>query len=101
MIPSVDKAAQSILESDKGLAIKFLTDFSVNLGNNTVAEWRKFYGHLFARFMDGNVKEPSEVPEGYIYYPAKVKQPGYPEWWLRKIAEDTGDKLKVPGPTGH
>jgi len=101
MIPSIDKAAQSLYESDKNLAVKFLTDFSVNNGNNTVMEWKNFYGHLFTRFMDGNVKEPSEVPEGYIYYPAKVKQPGYPEWWLRKIAEDTGDKLKVIGPTGH
>jgi len=101
MVPSVDKAAQSLLETDKGLAIKFLTDFSVNLGNNTVMEWKNFYGHLFTRFMDGNIKEASEVPEGYIYYPAKVSQPGYPEWWLRKIAEETGDKLKVIGPTGH
>jgi dipeptidase len=101
MVPSVDKVAQSLLETDKGLAVKFLTDFSVNLGNNTVMEWKNFYGHLFTRFMDGNVKEASEVPEGYKYYPAKVSQPGYPEWWLRKIAEDTGDKLKVIGPAGH
>jgi dipeptidase len=101
MVPSVDKAAQSLLESDRSLAIKFITDFSVNLGNNTVMEWKNFYGHLFTRFMDGNVKEASDVPEGYKYYPAKVSQPGYPEWWLRKIAEDTGDKLKVLGPTGH
>jgi dipeptidase len=100
MIPSIDKAAQGIYESDKALAVKFLTEFSENIGNNTVMEWKKYYGHLFTRFMDGNIKEPSEIPEGYIYYPAKLNQPGYPEWWLRKIAEDTGDKLKVIG-EGH
>jgi dipeptidase len=101
MIPSIDKAAQSIYESDKNLAVKFLTEFSATNGNNTVMEWKNFYQHLFTRFMDGNVKEPSEVPEGYKYYPAKLKQPGYPEWWYRKIAEETGDKLKVIGPAGH
>jgi len=101
MIPSIDKAAQSIHESDKSLAVKFLTDFSVTNGNNTVMEWKNFYGHLFTRFMDGNVKESSEVPEGYKYYPAKLKQPGYPEWWYRKIADETGDKLKVIGEMGH
>jgi hypothetical protein len=41
------------------------------------------------------------VPEGYIYYVPKVEQPGYPEWYLRIIAETTGDKLKVKGAAGH
>jgi hypothetical protein len=64
-------------------------------------EWKKFYAHLFTRFMDGNIKEPSEVPEGYKYYPAKLKQPGYPEWWYRKIVEETGDQFKMTGEAGH
>lgn len=101
LTPSIDKAAQSIYDSDKGLAIKFLTEFSDNIGDNTVAEWKNFYGQLFTQFMDGNIKEPSEVPDGYIYYPAKLKQPGYPEWWYKKIAEETGDKLVVPEGGGH
>jgi dipeptidase len=101
MIPSIDKAAQSLYESDKALAFKFLTDFSVNNGNNTVMEWKKFYAHLFTRFMDGNIKEPSEVPEGHKYYPAKLEQPGYPEWWYRKIVEETGEQFKMSGEMGH
>jgi hypothetical protein len=47
--------------------------------------------------MDGNVKTKVDVPAGYKYIPPKVEQPGYPEEWLRKIAETTGDKLKVKG----
>ncbi|HNQ83478.1 MAG TPA: dipeptidase, partial [Bacteroidales bacterium] len=77
-----------------------LTDFSVNAGNNTVADWKKFYGYLFTRFMDGNIKTAVPVPDGYIYHAPKVEQPGYPEWYLRLIVETTGDKLKVIG-GGH
>jgi hypothetical protein len=46
--------------------------------------------------MDGNIKEKSEVPEGYKYYPAKLQQPGYGEDWYRKIVEETGDHFKIP-----
>jgi hypothetical protein len=59
-------------------------------------DWKKFYGYLFTRYMDGNIKTAVPVPEGYIYHAPKVEQPGYPEWFLRKIVQDTGDKLKVP-----
>jgi hypothetical protein len=46
----------------------------------------------------------SQSPAGTIVfertetvYPVMPDQPGYPEWWLRKIVKDTGDKLKVIG----
>ena len=100
-IPEIDAAAKELLGSDPGKAIGFLTDFSVNTGNTAVKDWKKFYGHLFTRFMDGNIKTAQEVPEGYIYMVPKVEQPGYPEWFLRSIVEQTGDKLKVIGPMGH
>lgn len=98
MIPEVDEKAKSLYETDPAKAINFLTDFSVNLGNNTVLDWKKFYGHLFTRFMDGNIKTAVDVPEGYIYHAPKVEQPGYPEWFLRMIVDQTGDKLKVLEP---
>jgi len=30
-----------------------------------------------------------------------VSQPGYPEEWYRRIAEDAGEKLKAPAGAGH
>jgi len=99
-IPEVDNTAKSLLETNPAKAIEVLTDFSVNTGNNAVMDWKNFYGYLFTRFMDGNIKTAVEVPEGYIYQAPKVEQPGYPEWFLRMIVEQTGDKLKVEG-GGH
>lgn len=99
-IPEIDNTAKSLLGNNPAKAINFLTDFSVNNGNSSVMEWKKFYGYLFTRFMDGNIKTTVEVPEGYIYHAPKVEQPGYPEWFLNRIVEQTGDKLKVEG-GGH
>jgi dipeptidase len=94
---AIDQVALKLNEADPARAVEFLTNYSVNLGNQTVMEWKQFYGYLFTRFMDGNVKTKVDVPAGYKYIPPKVEQPGYPEEWLRKIAETTGDKLKVKG----
>jgi dipeptidase len=100
-VNEIDKEASGLYSKDPAKAIAFLTNFSVTTGNNTVMEWKKFYGYLFTRYMDGNIKTAVEVPEGYIYHAPKVEQPGYPEWFLRIIVEQTGDKLKVIGPEGH
>jgi dipeptidase len=98
MVAEVDKKAKSLYQYDPAQAVDYLTDFSVTLGNNTVLDWKKFYGYLFTRYMDGNIKTDVPVPDGYIYHAPKVEQPGYPEWFLRMIVEQTGDKLKVIGP---
>ena len=98
MVNETDKKAKMLYQHDPASAVSFLTDFSVTLGNNTVLDWKKFYGYLFTRYMDGNIKTNVPVPDGYIYHAPKVEQPGYPEWFLRMIVEQTGDKLKVIGP---
>ena len=95
-IPEIDNRAKALLGTSPAKAIDLLTDFSVNTGNNTILDWKKFYGYLFTRFMDGNIKTDVPVPEGYNYHPPKFDQPGYPEWYLRMIVNQTGDKLKVP-----
>jgi dipeptidase len=100
-IPEIDKEAVELYGKDPKRAVAFLTEYSVKAGNETVMDWKKFYGYLFTRYMDGNIKTAQEVPEGYIYYSPKVEQPGYPEWFLRMIVEQTGDKLKVIGGAGH
>ncbi|MBN2595278.1 C69 family dipeptidase [Labilibaculum sp.] len=88
----IDLAAEGMFKKNKATAIEFLTDFSCNQGNNLVAEWKDFYGYLFAKFMDGNIKEK----DGSNQNP-KVKQPGYSEEFYKTIVKTTGDKLKVVG----
>ena len=89
-VQMIDAAAKEMLAQDKESAIKFITDFSCRTGNHLVDTWRDFYGYLFCKFMDGNVKTaiPGEKNP-------KVEQPALPEWYLRMIIEQTGKKLEV------
>ena len=86
-VQMIDAGAKEMLAQNKEAAIKFITDFSCRTGNHLVDTWRDFYGYLFCKFMDGNVKTaiPGEKNP-------KVEQPALPEWYLRMIIEQTGKK---------
>jgi len=90
----IDKTAEYLYRKNPKKAVKYLTDYSVKTGNNTVTAWKEFYKFLFTKYVDGNVKEKRPVPAGYKYYTPKLSQPGYSEDWYRAIVKDTGDKLK-------
>lgn len=89
-VQMTDAGASSMIAQNKKMTVHFLTNFSCNTGNQLVDTWRDFYGYLFARYMDGNIKTvvPGEKNP-------KVEQPALPEWYLRSIIEKTGDKLRV------
>jgi hypothetical protein len=51
------------------------------------------------KYIDGNIKKEKDgkfLKNGYTQ-PAPPSQPGYPEWWGKKVVEQTGEKLKVHG----
>jgi len=89
------------LELKPKKAVKEITKYSVTIGDGLTHEWKNFYKYLFLKYMDGNIKEATKVPEGYKYFPAKVEQPGYGEKWYRRIVKETGDQFKVIGGDGH
>jgi dipeptidase len=91
---AIDKTAESLYKKNPAEAVKFLTDYSVKTGNNTVKEWKKLYAFLFTKFVDGNVKEKKALPAGYKYCNPKITQPGYSEEWYRMVVKETGDKFK-------
>ncbi len=92
----VDKVAGILYKKNPKKAIQYITSYSVKSGEHTVAEWKKLYGFLFTRFMDGNVK--TAVPGQQNPH---VEQPGYDEQWYRQVVEDAGDRLKVPEGKSH
>lgn len=94
-VKKIDAQALTMVEKDPAGAVKFLTNYSTKTGDNTVLEWQRFYYFLFTKYMDGNIKRPRPVPEGYKYIAPYINFPGYSKDWYRKIAETTGDKLKV------
>ncbi len=89
-VQMTDAGASGMLAQNPQATVEFLTEFSCNTGNQLVDTWRDFYGYLFARYMDGNIKTavPGEKNP-------QVEQPALPEWYLRTIIEKTGDKLKI------
>lgn len=89
-VQMTDAGASGMLAQNPQATVQFLTECSCNTGNQLVDTWRDFYGYLFARYMDGNIKTavPGEKNP-------KVEQPALPEWYLRTIIEKTGDKLRV------
>lgn len=89
-VKAVDNGAQNLLVENKEKAVAFLTDFSCNTGNDLVAQWRDFYGYLFCKYMDGNMKTAIPGEQN-----PKVEQPALPEWFLRMLIEQTGNKLEV------
>jgi len=83
--PAVEKAALALHERSPRLAIDYLTDYSVQAGESVTRRWRKLGEDLLVKYLDGNVKTPGR----------EVEHPGYDESWYRRVADETGDRLKV------
>jgi len=83
----VDKAALTLFQKAPQLARDYLTEYSVNQGEETVKRWKKLGESLIVKYMDGNVKDEL----------GKVTHPGYPKTWYQHIVKETGDHYKVKG----
>ncbi|KPK79522.1 MAG: peptidase C69, partial [Bacteroides sp. SM23_62_1] len=99
--PAIDKVAVELYHENKDQARQFITDYSVNMGNQTFDSWKKLGEYLLVKYIDGNIKREQNgifQTNGYSKtIPANPDQPGYPEWWYEKIVEETGDHFKVKG----
>ena len=91
-----DRKAAEKYAIDREGALNMLTEFSKQRGSQTVQEWKNLYRFLFTRYLDGNVKTPVEGEQN-----PDVEQPGYSEFWYRKIVEETGDKFLYHGEESH
>ncbi|HPK05377.1 MAG TPA: C69 family dipeptidase, partial [Bacteroidales bacterium] len=54
--PAIDKAVTELYKSDPAVAREFLTDYSVNIGNQVVNRWLELADFLLVKYMDGNLK---------------------------------------------
>lgn len=103
LVPAVDQTAHALYQQDPSLAGEFLTIFSTTSGDYTVERWEKLFRFLLVKYIDGNLKQEENgvfLTNSWGKYPL-VTHPGYPEWWLRKIVESTGDRFLYPGSSGH
>ncbi len=97
-IARVDAEALALYKKNPKKAQKYLTEYSGKQAESTFQRWKQLSQYLLVKFIDGNVKKEKGgkfVPNQYHTTSEAPAQPGYPEWWLKKIVEDTGNKLQV------
>ena len=95
-VAATDKEYAQLYANDPVTLGQELTRASSEMSSQTLSEWKELYRFLFTRYMDGNIKtpDPGELNP-------KLEQPGYGEYWYRKIVEETGDKFLDKGGAGH
>ncbi len=97
-VTETDNKALELYKKDPNKAVAYLTDFSVNAGQTLFKRWKELFHFLVVKYIDGNVKpEENGVFKTSQYGVIDVEWPGYPEWFLRSLVEQTKDKLMVIG----
>jgi dipeptidase len=98
-VEMISEAADKLFQTNAELAKEFVSEYSTSQLEKVMEEWTDLYHFLFAKFVDGNIKKTENGKfisnEFTDRIPAYPDQPGYNESYYRKIAETTGDHLKV------
>ncbi|MDR0799119.1 MAG: C69 family dipeptidase [Dysgonamonadaceae bacterium] len=94
--PEIESRALQLLESDRNAAVNFLTNYSVETAQQSVAEWKTLGEKLVVKYMDGTVKkevngELITNEYGGSQYP---NRPKLDENYLREIVRQTGSWLE-------
>jgi len=98
-VAGIDEKAEALYKRSPKEARAVITDFSVNTGNQLVADWMEFFQYLFMRYIDGNVKRAENkklldngngkgIPPG-------PSQPGYGKDWERLMMRNAGERYKA------
>ena len=56
----IEAQATSLLATDRDAAIRLLTNYSVNAGQDATARYRKLGEYLFVKYLDGNIKKEKD-----------------------------------------
>jgi len=83
--PEIDAAAAALYKTSPQSARDYLTKYSAAQAERTVTRWRRLGQDLLVKYLDGNTKDEMK----------KVHHTGYPASWYRRIADDTGDRLRM------
>ncbi len=85
MQPDIEKAALELWQRSPEAAREYLTAYSGKQAAMTMKTWRGLWERLFVQFLDGNVRNEK----------GEVQHPAWPEHWRKRIADESGDLLKV------
>jgi hypothetical protein len=93
----VDADVVALFPVDPAAAIELATTFSVNAGDEMLAEWTRFWYYLFATFRDGGILTPSKAhqcgPGETTNCTAKLQpqssEVGYDDAWRERIVTES------------
>ena len=99
----IEAQATSLLTTDRDAAIRLLTNYSVNAGQDATARYKKLGEYLFVKYLDGNVKKEKDGKFQRNEYgtPVSPNWPGYTQEYYEmqvKGLDGSGKVLKVEEP---
>ncbi len=103
-VAAIDAAAQVLIETSEEMAREFITNYSVNMGEQTVKRYKELGQYLLVKYIDGNIKKEENgkfLRTQYGFPPQTPHQPGYSEQWKEMVVKDTGKKLRMPKGDAH
>jgi dipeptidase len=83
--PAVEKTAIELGKTDPKLMVRYLTDYSVSHGDQTVKRWKALGEHLITKYNDGYIQDEKGRPQ----------EKGYPEEWLRRVLKDRPEQFRL------
>ena len=98
----IEAQATSLLTTDRAAAVRLLTDYSVNAGQDATARYKKLGEYLFVKYLDGNIKKEKDGKFLRNEYgtPASPTFGGYNQEYYDMLIKgpNGGDRLKVVEP---
>lgn len=98
-IKKTDKMAAELYKESPEKCSAYLTDFTVQMGNDLFNKWVALDQYLLVKYIDGNIKQ--EKDGKFLYNgnedPTAMfpQQPGYTPEFYKRIAEDHGKILEM------
>ena len=94
----VEAEALAVFGTSPKYAIRMLTDFTCSSAEKALEEWIKFGEKVIVKYNDMVIKEEKngKIQRGKSGLAGKIVRPGYPQEYLKRIVEQTGDKYIVP-----
>ena len=97
MVLDIDQKALAIYKKNPMKAREVLTTFTCETADYATYRWKKLGEYLLVKYMDGNMKkeENGQFKTNGYGLSAMPDFPGYDQEYYKRIAETTGDQLKI------
>ena len=90
--PEVEEKARALHKDNPAEAVSFLEKHSQEMAQRMVSQWQQLANRIIVKYNDMTVRPDSAG----VLLPGRVKRPGYPQSFARKLVKETGDRYLVP-----